>query len=135
MAIASISLHPPPLIAYLTHVINNCFELYSPGNSLHFYLLFLLHLFYVQLINLCDCFKMLHLNVAFYNNFHFVFIFIFWFCFCLIFSIFKASERQLPPPIKRTPSPREQLMDSIRQGRTLKHIPSPTLPRLKDRCK
>ncbi|KAI8114994.1 Protein spire [Lucilia cuprina] len=45
----------------------------------------------------------------------------------------KASERKLPPPIKRTPSPREQLMDSIRQGRTLKHIPSPTLPRLKDR--
>ncbi|XP_059222125.1 protein spire isoform X2 [Stomoxys calcitrans] len=45
----------------------------------------------------------------------------------------KASERQLPPPIKRTPSPREQLMDSIRKGRTLKHIPSPTLPRLKDR--
>ncbi|XP_061401569.1 protein spire-like [Musca vetustissima] len=45
----------------------------------------------------------------------------------------KASERQLPPPIKRTPSPREQLMDSIRKGRKLKHIPSPTLPRLKDR--
>ncbi|KAM7353726.1 spire type actin nucleation factor isoform 2-T2 [Cochliomyia hominivorax] len=45
----------------------------------------------------------------------------------------KASERKLPPPIKRTPSPREQLMDSIRKGRTLKHIPSPTLPRLKDR--
>ncbi|XP_075153614.1 spire type actin nucleation factor isoform X2 [Haematobia irritans] len=45
----------------------------------------------------------------------------------------KASERQLPPPIKRTPSPREQLMDSIRKGRTLKHIPSPTLPRLKER--
>ncbi|XP_054743769.1 protein spire isoform X1 [Anastrepha obliqua] len=45
----------------------------------------------------------------------------------------KASERQLPPPIKRTPSPREQLMDSIRKGQTLKHIQPPTQPRLKDR--
>ncbi|CAD6998291.1 unnamed protein product [Ceratitis capitata] len=47
----------------------------------------------------------------------------------------KASERKLPPPIKRTPSPREQLMDSIRKGQTLKHIQPPTPPRLKDRCK
>lgn len=40
----------------------------------------------------------------------------------------KASERKLPPPIHpRTPSPREQLMDSIRKGRTLK----PIQPRLK----
>ncbi|XP_004530284.1 protein spire isoform X3 [Ceratitis capitata] len=45
----------------------------------------------------------------------------------------KASERKLPPPIKRTPSPREQLMDSIRKGQTLKHIQPPTPPRLKDR--
>ncbi|XP_036329470.1 protein spire-like [Rhagoletis pomonella] len=45
----------------------------------------------------------------------------------------KASERKLPPPIKRTPSPREQLMDSIRKGQTLKHIQPPTTPRLKDR--
>uniref|UniRef100_A0A1B0APW5 KIND domain-containing protein n=1 Tax=Glossina palpalis gambiensis TaxID=67801 RepID=A0A1B0APW5_9MUSC len=45
----------------------------------------------------------------------------------------KASDRKLPPPIKRTPSPREQLMDSIRKGRTLKHISPPAPPRLKDR--
>ncbi|XP_067623621.1 protein spire isoform X2 [Eurosta solidaginis] len=45
----------------------------------------------------------------------------------------KASERKLPPPIKRTPSPREQLMDSIRKGQTLKHIQPPTTPQLKDR--
>ncbi|CAD7079614.1 unnamed protein product [Hermetia illucens] len=41
----------------------------------------------------------------------------------------KASDRKLPPPIKRTPSPREQLMDSIRKGRTLR----PTQTRLKNR--
>ncbi|XP_055916188.1 protein spire isoform X2 [Eupeodes corollae] len=45
----------------------------------------------------------------------------------------KASERKLPPPIKRTPSPREQLMDSIRKGRELKHIQPPAPLRLKDR--
>uniref|UniRef100_A0A1A9WMD6 KIND domain-containing protein n=1 Tax=Glossina brevipalpis TaxID=37001 RepID=A0A1A9WMD6_9MUSC len=45
----------------------------------------------------------------------------------------KASDRKLPPPIKRTPSPHEQLMDSIRKGRTLKHISPPAPPRLKDR--
>lgn len=45
----------------------------------------------------------------------------------------KASERKLPPPIKRTPSPREQLMDSIRKGRELRHIQPPATSRLKDR--
>ncbi|XP_055371749.1 protein spire isoform X2 [Condylostylus longicornis] len=39
----------------------------------------------------------------------------------------KASERKLPPPVKRNPSPREQLMDSIRKGRPLKPVPQPTL--------
>lgn len=42
----------------------------------------------------------------------------------------KASERKLPP-LKRNPSPRDLLLDSIRQGRVLK----PVIPRLKNRCK
>lgn len=33
----------------------------------------------------------------------------------------QASERKLPPP-KWNPTPREQLLDSIRRGRPLKHI-------------
>ncbi|CAD6998279.1 unnamed protein product [Ceratitis capitata] len=45
----------------------------------------------------------------------------------------KASERKLPPPIKRTPSPREQLMDSIRRDKHEAHTTATTPPRLKDR--
>lgn len=38
---------------------------------------------------------------------------------CYLFL--QASERKLPPP-KWNPTPREQLLDSIRRGRPLKHI-------------
>ncbi|XP_023173362.2 protein spire isoform X3 [Drosophila hydei] len=42
----------------------------------------------------------------------------------------KASERQLGPPLKCTPSPREQLMESIRQGKELKQITPPKKEKL-----
>ncbi|XP_017859813.1 PREDICTED: protein spire isoform X1 [Drosophila arizonae] len=42
----------------------------------------------------------------------------------------KASERQLGPPLKCTPSPREQLMESIRQGKELKQITPPKIEKL-----
>ncbi|BFF94869.1 protein spire [Drosophila madeirensis] len=45
----------------------------------------------------------------------------------------KASERQLGPPRKCTPSPREQLMESIRQGKELKQITPPEAPPLRQR--
>ncbi|XP_070065185.1 protein spire isoform X1 [Drosophila virilis] len=45
----------------------------------------------------------------------------------------KASERQLGPPLKCTPSPREQLMESIRQGKELKQITPPETPPLKEK--
>ncbi|EDV99255.1 GH13128 [Drosophila grimshawi] len=45
----------------------------------------------------------------------------------------KASERQLGPPLKCTPSPREQLMESIRQGKELKQTPMPEEPPLKEK--
>ncbi|KAL7740749.1 hypothetical protein ACLKA6_012365 [Drosophila palustris] len=45
----------------------------------------------------------------------------------------KASERQLGPPLKLIPSPREQLMESIRQGKELKQITPPETPTLKEK--
>ncbi|XP_017152655.2 protein spire isoform X1 [Drosophila miranda] len=45
----------------------------------------------------------------------------------------KASERQLGPPRMCTPTPREQLMESIRQGKELKQITPPKAPPLRQR--
>ncbi|XP_017020842.1 protein spire isoform X2 [Drosophila kikkawai] len=45
----------------------------------------------------------------------------------------KASERQLGPPRMCTPSPREQLMESIRKGKELKQITPPEAPTLRQR--
>ncbi|EDV31476.1 uncharacterized protein Dana_GF14534, isoform A [Drosophila ananassae] len=45
----------------------------------------------------------------------------------------KASERQLGPPRMCTPSPREQLMESIRKGKELKQITPPEAPTLRER--
>ncbi|KAH8276696.1 hypothetical protein KR018_010882 [Drosophila ironensis] len=45
----------------------------------------------------------------------------------------KASERQLGPPRMCTPSPREQLMESIRKGKELKQITPPVAPPLRQR--
>ncbi|EDW77370.1 uncharacterized protein Dwil_GK18263, isoform A [Drosophila willistoni] len=46
----------------------------------------------------------------------------------------KASERQLGPPLlKCIPSPREQLLESIRQGTELKQITPPKPPTLRER--
>nr|XP_017096986.2 protein spire isoform X2 [Drosophila bipectinata] len=46
----------------------------------------------------------------------------------------KASERQLGPPRMCEPSPREQLMESIRKGKELKQITPPEAPTLRERC-
>ncbi|XP_039228930.1 protein spire isoform X1 [Drosophila yakuba] len=45
----------------------------------------------------------------------------------------KASDRQLGPPRMCEPSPREQLMESIRKGTELKQITPPEAPTLKER--
>ncbi|XP_037712390.1 protein spire isoform X2 [Drosophila subpulchrella] len=45
----------------------------------------------------------------------------------------KASERQLGPPRICEPSPREQLMESIRKGKELKQITPPEAPTLRQR--
>ncbi|KAH8413220.1 hypothetical protein KR009_008936 [Drosophila setifemur] len=45
----------------------------------------------------------------------------------------KASERQLGPPRMLEPSPREQLMESIRKGKELKQITPPEAPTLRER--
>uniref|UniRef100_A0A6P4E0Q5 Protein spire isoform X3 n=1 Tax=Drosophila rhopaloa TaxID=1041015 RepID=A0A6P4E0Q5_DRORH len=45
----------------------------------------------------------------------------------------KASERQLGPPRMCEPSPREQLMESIRKGKELKQITPPEAPTLRQR--
>ncbi|XP_033150032.1 protein spire isoform X2 [Drosophila busckii] len=45
----------------------------------------------------------------------------------------KASERQLGPPRKLIPSPREQLMESIRQGKELNKITPPAAPTLREK--
>ncbi|KAH8282275.1 hypothetical protein KR054_006535 [Drosophila jambulina] len=45
----------------------------------------------------------------------------------------KASERQLAPPRMCTPTPREQLMESIRKGKELKQITPPEAPTLRQR--
>ncbi|KAI8043395.1 hypothetical protein M5D96_004727 [Drosophila gunungcola] len=47
----------------------------------------------------------------------------------------KASERQLGPPRMCEPSPREQLMESIRKGKELKQITPPEAPTLRQRTK
>ncbi|EDV54560.2 protein spire isoform X2 [Drosophila erecta] len=45
----------------------------------------------------------------------------------------KASDRQLGPPRMCEPSPREQLMESIRRGKELKQITPPEAPTLRER--
>nr|NP_001246101.1 spire, isoform F [Drosophila melanogaster]AFH03775.1 spire, isoform F [Drosophila melanogaster] len=45
----------------------------------------------------------------------------------------KASDRQLGPPRMCEPSPREQLMESIRKGKELKQITPPEAPTLRER--
>lgn len=47
----------------------------------------------------------------------------------------QASERQLGPPLKSTPTPREQLMESIRKGKELKQITPPETPTLREKSK
>lgn len=41
-------------------------------------------------------------------------------------SVHQASERKLSA-LQQTPTPREELLDSIRRGRKLKHIQQPKL--------
>lgn len=53
----------------------------------------------------------------------------------LSISPFQASERQLGPPLKCTPTPREQLMESIRKGKELKQITPPETPTLREKSK
>ncbi|KAH8293112.1 hypothetical protein KR044_004276 [Drosophila immigrans] len=45
----------------------------------------------------------------------------------------KAADRQLGPPLKLIPSPREQLMESIRKGKELKQITPPKSPNLRQK--